>query len=165
MIIKDDDRLICVKMLVGDCDILVYTNKGFGVRFNSSDVRETSRMTVGVKAISMDDDEYIIGMDILNEKDKYILALTQKGLAKKCTLDTFKTMNRADKPLRIITLDDTDELFTIRTIKGNELFDIFMKNGIESVNASDILELPRLSKGRKIVPVKKGDVIVELFEK
>ena len=74
-------------------------------------------------------------------------------------------MNRADKPLRIITLDDTDELFTIRTIKGNELFDIFMKNGIESVNASDILELPRLSKGRKIVPVKKGDVIVELFEK
>lgn len=164
MILKDDDKLICVKMLVGDKDILVYTNKGFGVRFNSSEIRESSRMTVGVKAISMSDDENIIGMDILNSKDKYILVITQKGLSKKCTLDTFKTMNRADKPLRIITLDDSDELFTIQTIKGNETFDVFMKNGIEVIKAENILELPRLSKGKKVIPVKKGDLIVKIFE-
>lgn len=164
MILKDDDKLICVKMLAGDKDILVYTDKGFGVRFNSSEIRESSRMTVGVKAITMSDDEHIIGMDILNSKDKYILALTQKGLCKKCTLETFKTMNRADKPLRIITLDDNDELFSIQTIKGTETFDVFMKNGIEVIKTEDVLELPRLSKGKKLIPVKKGDLIVKLFE-
>ena len=99
-----------------------------------------------------------------HSKDKYILALTQKGLCKKCTLETFKTMNRADKPLRIITLDDNDELFSIQTIKGTETFDVFMKNGIEVIKTEDVLELPRLSKGKKLIPVKKGDLIVKLFE-
>ena len=165
MILRDDDKLICVKLLVGDKDILVYTDKGFGVRFNSDEIRETSRMTVGVKAISMSDDESIIGMDILNEKDKYIFVLTQKGMGKKCTLDNFKTMSRADKPLRIITVDDSDSIFNIRTVKGKETFDVFMKSGLTELNIDDVIELPRLSKGKKLIPVKKGDVIVELMEK
>ena len=164
LIIKDDDELVCVKLLVGDKDIIVYTASGFGVRFNSSEIRETSRMSIGVKAISMSDEDTIVGMDILNPKDKYILVITQKGNAKKCTLETFKTMNRADKPLRIVTLDDSDEIFKIQTIKGKEKFDVFTKDGIEKIDCDDIVELPRLSKGKKTIPVRKGNVLVELFE-
>ena len=39
-----------------------------------------------------------------------------------------------------------------------------MKNGIEVIKAENILELPRLSKGKKVIPVKKGDLIVKIFE-
>ena len=164
LIVKDDDELVCVKLLAGDRDIVVYTSSGFGVRFNSEEIRETSRMSVGVKAISMSDDDTIVGMDIVNPKDKYILVITQKGNAKKCTLSTFKTMNRADKPLRIVTLDENDEIFKIRTIHGDEKFKLFTKDSLETVNCEDIVELPRLSKGKKTIPVRKGNVLIELFE-
>ena len=115
MIIKDDDQLVTVKLLVGDKDILLYTNKGYGIRFNSSEIKETSRMSIGVKAINMDDDEFVIGMDIVNSNDKYLFALTNKGTGKKCTLDTFKTMDRNSKPLRIISLDGDETVLLIRT--------------------------------------------------
>lgn len=164
LIIKDDDELVCVKLLVGDKDIVVYTSSGFGVRFNSSEIRETSRMSIGVKAISMTNDDTIIGMDIINPKDKYILVITNKGNAKKCTLDTFKTMNRADKPLRIVTLDSGDEIFKIKTIHGDEKYKLFTKDNIEKLDCEDIVELPRLSKGKKTIPVRKGNVLVELFD-
>ena len=165
MLVKDGDKLVCVKMLIGDKDILVYTNTGFGVRFNSSEIRETSRMSVGVKAISMSDDESIIGMDIVNSKDKYIFVLTEKGFGKKCDLSSFKVMTRASKPLRIVTIDNNDKLFNVRTVTGKEKFHIYMKKGYESLDMKDVLELPRLSKGKKIIPVVKGDNIVELMDK
>lgn len=164
LIVRDDDELVCVKLLAGEKDIVVYTSSGLGVRFNSEEIRETSRMSVGVKAISMSDDDTIVGMDIVNPKDQYILVITHKGNAKKCTLSTFKTMNRADKPLRIVTLDENDEIFKIRTIHGNEKFKLFTKDSLESIDCEDIVELPRLSKGKKTIPVRKGNVLIELFE-
>ena len=73
-------------------------------------------------------------------------------------------MNRADKPLRIVTLDENDEIFKIRTIHGDEKFKLFTKDSLETVNCEDIVELPRLSKGKKTIPVRKGNVLIELFE-
>lgn len=164
MIIKDNDKLVCVKLLVGDKDVLLYTDKGYGVRFNSANIKETSRMSIGVKGIDLSDHEYVIGMDIVNENDKYLFALTNKGFGKKCTLNTFRTMDRNSKPLRIISLDD-EQVTLIKTIKGNETFKVYMKNGMEMIDMNDVLELPRLSKGKKLVKVPKGETIIDIKEK
>lgn len=164
LIVKEDDELKSVKVLVGDKDILVYTNKGFGVRFPSSEIRETNRMSMGVKAIELSEDEEVIGMDIVNEKDKYLFCLTNRGTGKKCTLDTFKTMSRASKPLRITSLEDNEEVILIRTVRGNEKFKVYLKNSIEEINIGDVIELPRLSKGRKLIPVPRGEVIIDIKE-
>lgn len=164
MIVKDGDELQTVKLLVGDKDILVFTSKGFGVRFASDEIRETGRMSVGVKALDMANDEMLIGMDIINDKDQFLFSLTNKGTGKKCTLDNFKTMDRASKPLRITSLDTNEEVILIRTVKGNEKFKAYLKSSIEDINIEDVMELPRLSKGRKLIPVKKGENIIDIKE-
>lgn len=164
VIVRNDDELVCVKMLVGDKDVLVYTKSGLGVRFNSSEIRETSRMSIGVKAIDMSDTDEIAGMEILNNDDKFILPITSKGYGKKCTLDTFKTMSRADRPLKIITLDENDTVFDMLTIRGSEVYDVYTKDDIQKLNSEDVPELPRLSKGRKLIGVKKGSNIVKLHK-
>ena len=164
VIIKNDDALVCVKLLVGDKDILVYTKSGLGVRFNTSEIRETSRMSIGVKAINMSDEDEICGMEILNTDDKFILPITSKGFGKKCTLNTFKTMSRADKPLKIITLDDGDIVFDMLTIKGSEVYDVYTKDDIQKLDIEDVPELPRLSKGKKLISVRKGSNIVKLHK-
>jgi len=163
-IIKDGDELVCVKTLLGDSEILVYNSNGFGIRFSSEEIRETSRMSAGVKTMNLNDDEYIVGMDIINDKDKYLLVITNKGIVKKSPIDSFNNMKRANDPLRIITLTDDDSLFMIRTIKGNEKFKLYTKNSVEKLDANDIPELPRLSKGKKIIPVGKSGAIVKLIE-
>jgi len=165
LIVKEGDELKSVKVMAGDKDILVYTNKGFGVRFSSTEIRETNRMSIGVKALDMNDpDEIVIGMDIVNEKDKFLFALTNKGTGKKSTLSTFKTMDRASKPLRIISLEDDEEVILIKTVKGNEKFKAYLKNSVEEIDIESVPELPRLSKGRKLIPVRKGEVIIDIKE-
>src|SRR5699024_3721510 len=65
MTIKDNDELVAVKLLLGDKDILLYTNKGRGVRISSTSIKETNRMTLGVQGIDLEDGEYVIGLDIV----------------------------------------------------------------------------------------------------
>lgn len=165
MVVKTGDSLMCCKMLVGDKDIVVYSNKGMGLRFNSADITETGRMSVGNLAMPMDEDEWIIGMDILNPKDQFLFVVTGKGYAKKCSLDTFETKNRNGKPLRIVTVDDGDSINTIRTIRGNEVFRVYTISGTNDISAKDdVVTLPRLSKGKKLIPVKRGDLIINIKE-
>ena len=165
MIVRDNDELISVKILVGDKDLLVYTSKGFGVRFPSSEIRETGRMTSGVKSIDLTEGEVVIGMDNVNANDKYLFAMTNRGTGKKSVLSSFKTMTRASKPLRIISLEDNEDVIMIKTVKGTEQFKAFLKNSVETINLDpDVKELPRLSKGRKIIGVRKGEVIIDVKE-
>ena len=163
IIVKEKDALICCKVLAGDRDVVVYTNTGRGVRFNTSEITETGRMSIGTMCIDSDGDETIIGMDILNPKDKYLLVITNKGYCKKCTLDTYGSMSRKSKPLRIVTLDTDDSINIIRTIRGDEIIKVFMTNETVGIDVSaDIPELPRVSKGRKILPVKRGNAIMNI---
>lgn len=162
MVIKDGDQLQTVKLLTGDKDIVVYTSKGFGVRFNSSEVKETSRMSVGVKSMELAEDEFVIGMDLVHDNDKYLFALTTKGTGKKCTMSTFTTMERNSKPLRLITLESGEELLTVKTVKGEEVFKAYLKNSIETIAIEEVPELPRLSKGKKLIPVRKGEQIIDI---
>lgn len=164
LIVKDKDELKSVHLLTGDKDLLIYTNKGFGVRFSSGDIRETNRMSIGVKSIDLAKGECVIGMDIVNEKDKFLFVLTNKGTGKKCTLENFITMDRASKPLRIISLDSEEEVILIKTVKGTEKYKAYLKSSIEDINIENVMELPRLSKGRKLIGVRKGDVIIDIKE-
>ena len=165
MNIKDDDALVCCKLLTGDSDIIVYSDKGYGVRFNTSEINETGRLSVGVKAMILSDDEHIIGLDILNTHDQYILVITDKGNCKKCSLKTFSTMTRNSKPLKIVSIEAGDSVKVIRTVRGNEVFNVYTKNGMGTISvADDVIELPRLSKGKKLIPVRKGDTIINIKE-
>lgn len=165
MIIKEKDALVCCKILAGDKDIVVYTNTGRGIRFNTTDISETGRMSIGSMSMQMDADESVIGMDILNPKDKYLFVLTDRGFAKKCTLDTYATQTRNTKPSRIVTLDRDDTINVIRTVKGDESFRVFTKNDRVDISIKDdVIELPRLSKGKKLIGVKRGDGIINVKE-
>lgn len=162
MVVKDGDELQTVKILIGDKDVVVYTNKGFGVRFNTSEIKETSRLSVGVRSMELTEDEVVIGMELVNEKDQYLFALTDKGTGKKCTMSTFKTMERNAKPLRIISLENNEELLTVKTVKGSEKFKAYLKNSVEVIDIEQTPELPRLSKGKKLIPVRKGEQIIDI---
>lgn len=164
MIIKDGDQLQSVKLMTGDKEILVYNNQGFGTMFSSAEIRETNRMSIGVKAMDMAPGEVLIGMDIVNAADKYLFVLTNKGTGKKCTLENFKVMDRASKPLRITNLDKGEEVILIKTVKGNEKFKAFLKNSVEEINIEDVPELTRMAKGRKLFGVRKGEVIIDIKE-
>lgn len=162
MTIEKGDELVDVKVMLGEQEVLVYTDAGMGVRYSAEEVRETGRAAKGISGIAKDDFEKVKGFDIVSPKDKYILCFTSKGKAKKCDLDNFRTMKRTSKPLRIITLDEGEDIVLIKTIKGKEELVVFMKSEVYRIDAREIDVLSRMAKGVKKIGVRKGDEIIDV---
>lgn len=164
MLIKEGDELKSVITVLGDKDVVVYTDCGVGVRIPTSSIKETSRTSIGVKALDLQSDEDVVGASLVNEEDRYMFMLSSKGFGKKCRLNTFATMERNSKPLRIIGLPDGEKLKILECVRGNEIFKVFLKGQVETIDIQDVPELPRLAKGNKLVPVRKGDNIIDIRE-
>lgn len=161
-VVKDRDKLCQATVIRGNKDIIVYTKDGFGSRFNTKDIRPSNRMSIGVKAMAMDEDTHVMGMDVIDDNDQFMFVLTEKGFGKKCTLDSMPVELRNSKPYRLISLAAGDQIIHAKPVKGKEIFTIFKANSIEDIDLKDVESMTRMSKGKKLVGVKKGDNIIDI---
>ena len=96
--IKDGDELAVVS-LIKDEQLILVTEKGMGIRFDSKEISPTSRTTSGVKGINMGDDDCIIAaIPVRNANDKLAI-FVQSGMAKKFSLEELPLQKRAGKGL------------------------------------------------------------------
>lgn len=59
--IRDDDKIVDFLTIKSDCDIINISNRGI-IKFNTSELRVLSRDATGVKAIKLDDKDYIVSI-------------------------------------------------------------------------------------------------------
>lgn len=160
--IKPDDELRAVKIFDKDSDLLIYTSRGYGCKVKTKDIKETSRLAIGSRLIKLEENEEVINCDLINKDDRGIFSLTSKGNGKVSDLKTLPYSNNGES-LIIIKLSPDEDVRFIRTVKGNEKFGVFLKNSVERVNIEDLLPpLPRLSKGKKIIPVRRGECVIAI---
>ena len=136
--IKDGDELAAVS-LIKDEQLILITEKGMGIRFDSKEISPTSRTTSGVKGINMgDDDRIIAAIPVRNTNDKLAI-FVQSGMAKKFSLEELPIQKRAGKGLMCYKptsstgnvaaatlIEDTDNVLIIGDsssicIAGNEI--------------------------------------------
>lgn len=100
--IADDDELISVNKTDGTKDIFIVTKQGKGIRFHENDVRETGRNTMGVKAITLTENDELISMSIIKKSDenKHILTITENGYAKITLSQEYRPQSRGGKGMR-----------------------------------------------------------------
>lgn len=96
--IKEGDELAVVS-LIKDEQLILVTEKGMGIRFDSKEISPTSRTTSGVKGINMSDDDRIVAaIPVRNANDKLAI-FVQGGMAKKFSLEELPLQKRAGKGL------------------------------------------------------------------
>ena len=80
--LRDDDELIEVKFTDGKKDVILVTKFGQCIRFHESDVRQTGRVSMGVRGINLQDEDEVIGMQLSCQGD-YLLIVSEKGMCKR----------------------------------------------------------------------------------
>ena len=158
--IKGDNELVSAKILPKDKNMIIYTHKGYGIQMNSSDIQESSKNTLGSKCIQLDAGDYIIGCDIVSKKDKGILVVTDKGNVKLCDLSNFPKTGKT--PLKITNIADNDSINKIRTVQDGQNIKVYLKSGIFEFNIDDLDITTRVAKPKKLIPVKRGDMIIDV---
>ena len=97
--LREDDRLIEVKVTDNKQDILLVTKYGQCIRFNETDVRSTGRVSMGVRGMNLGDNDVVIGMQI-SSQGKDLLIVSEKGMGKRTDMEEFTRQNRGGKGVK-----------------------------------------------------------------
>ena len=168
ILLNDDDKVcwahVYEKVDTSNNQQLVYTKNGFGISINMENITIQDRLTKGTQELKLDDDDVAKGVTSVS-LDSDVFVLTSKGYGKICELATiFESSKRRQDMVRITSLHDNDEVFKIVPVPSSDTrITVHLRSGEKKeFLARDIEKLPRLSKGKKLVPVRNGDAIYRI---
>ena len=96
--IDEDDSLIAARLTDGTMDILLASHNGKSIRFNESDVRPMGRTTRGVRGMTLENDDEIIGMEVVSDATaSTLVSVTETGYGKRTSLDEYRVQSRGGK--------------------------------------------------------------------
>jgi len=158
--LKEDDKLIAVEYTGGNNTIMVASNEGKCIRFSENDVKPLGRDTMGVKAIDLADDDYLV--DMLVYKEGYdILTITEKGYGKRSDVSEYKIQNRNGKGIKAgIFNEKTGRLVGLKQVTENEDVMMIANNGvIIRTPAGSISKITRDTIGVKVMRLHEGTTV------
>lgn len=150
--LREGDSLVKV-FVAPDSQLIVFTKNGMGLRFDGKNVSASSRTSIGVKAINMNEGDFVADVVYLSgEKD--IMIFAQNGMAKRVPLTEFVLQNRAGKGLICHKPGDV-----VAACPVNDDHMMLVVGDVTSIciSASDVTEGSRATQG---VMVIKGSNIL-----
>lgn len=164
--VRENDNLLEAILTDGDNDILIAAKNGKCVRFHESDARAIGRTATGVRGISIEDDDEVIGMICVKNtpEDKelhHIMVVSENGFGKQSSIDDYRITSRGAKGVKTINITDkTGNLIAIKKVTDDNDLMIINKSGITiRVPVSDIRVAGRATQGVKLINLREGDMI------
>ncbi|MCX5774234.1 MAG: DNA gyrase subunit A [Fusobacteria bacterium] len=152
--LKEDDDLVNVLKLEGDCEVVLGTKLGFAIRFNSSDVSHTGRTASGVIGIKLRNSDGVVG-SIKVDEGTSILTIAEKGIGKRTKVDNYLLQKRSGKG--VINLKITENSGTVVAIKScmddDEVMIITKSGTLIRTAVKNIRSIGRATQGVRIMNV------------
>ncbi len=164
--VREGDELIEAMLTNGNNEILIAGRDGKCVRFNEVDARAIGRTSAGVRGITIEDDDEVVGMicveaDKVNEQNRTILVVSENGFGKKSELDDYRLTSRGGKGVKTLNITEkTGKLVALKSVTEENDLMIINKSGITiRVAVSDIRVAGRATQGVKLINLREGDSI------
>jgi len=94
----EGDELFTVLLSKVSQDVLISTRQGLAIRFPGDNVRHMGRVARGVKGVDLQDNDEIVGLEVLDDDpDKLLLTVTDKGYGKRTVIDEYPTQKRSGR--------------------------------------------------------------------
>ena len=153
--IKEDDDLAAVS-LIKDEDLILITQKGMAIRFNSKEITATSRNTSGVKGITLAPDDYVIAAQPVRNTNDKLAIFAYSGLSKKFDLSELPLQKRAGKGLICYKpTDSTGPVSAAALVEDGDSILILGDKSSICIEAKEIPELGRVSIGNQVIKNSK----------
>ena len=155
--LREDDKLIEVKVTDNSEDILLFTKFGQCIRFKETDVRSTGRTTMGVIGMILAPNDVIIAMQTASMGEA-VLLVSSNGLGKRTRIDEFTTQNRGGKGVKCYKITEkSGNLVGVKSVENDdELMLITTEGIIIRIQVSDVTVLGRITTGVKLINLKEG---------
>ena len=160
--LKDDDEVTDVRLTEGKNNVVMATKNGIAIKFSEEDVRPVGRTAQGVKGINLDDDDFVIGMETIEEgTPKTLLAITENGFGKRTDLNEYRVQSRAGRGVITYKVTPkTGDIIGVRITDENDDVMIITDTGtIIRLKVKDINVLGRNTQGVTLMKTSNGKVV------
>ena len=165
IVIREGDQLLEVKLTSGNAEIMIAAREGRAIRFNESTVRPMGRVSSGVRAISIEDDNEVIGMIAIEPESKQdVLVLSENGYGKRTDLEEYRITNRGGKGVKTINITEkTGKLISIQAVTDENDLMIINRSGLTIRTSADQIRVAgRATQGVKVIDLREGDAIASV---
>ena len=158
--IREDDRVIEVRMTNGDNEIIIANRNGRAIRFHESTVRCMGRTATGVRGITLDEDgqDEVIGMICIKDPEiESIMVVSEQGYGKRSEIDDYRITNRGGKGVKTLNITEkTGKLVAIKTVTDENDLMIINKSGITiRLKVEDVRIMGRATQGVRLINLEK----------
>ena len=165
IVIREGDQLLEVKLTSGNAEIMIAAREGRAIRFNESTVRPMGRVSSGVRAISIEEDNEVIGMIAIEpDSNQDVLVLSENGYGKRTDLEEYRITNRGGKGVKTINITEkTGELISIQAVTDDNDLMIINRSGLTIRTSADQIRVAgRATQGVRIINLREGDAIASV---
>ena len=164
--IREGDELLDALLTDGTENILIAAKAGRCCRFNEMELRALGRNSSGVRGISIEDDDEVIGaiahkMDAEDVSGHSILVVSENGFGKHSDYEEYRLTSRGAKGVKTINITDkTGTLVAIKDVTEKNDLMIITKSGLTiRMAVSEIRIAGRATQGVKLINIREGDSI------
>ena len=161
--LRDDDKLIEVKLTDGKEDVIMVTKFGQAIRFSETEVRPTGRATMGVIGMNLAADDMIIGMQMISQGES-LMTVSENGLGKCTLMSEFNTIHRGGKGVKCYKITEkTGNLIGAKAVaKDDEVMLINTAGTIIRIEVAGTALLSRITSGVKLIDLKENTKLISI---
>ncbi|MEE3469115.1 MAG: DNA gyrase subunit A [Butyrivibrio hungatei] len=161
--LRDDDELIEVKSVQKGAEVFLVTKNGMCIHFDEEDVRATGRSSMGVRGMTLDDTDEIVGMQ-LNTQGDSLLIVSEKGYGKRTVLSEFNNQFRGGKGVKCYKITEkTGAVVGVKAVnEDNEIMMITNAGIIIQLRMDEITVHGRVTSGVKMINLDKGVTVAKI---
>jgi len=164
--IREGDELLDALLTDGSHEIMIAARNGRCCRFDEQQVRALGRNSSGVRGISIEDDDEVIGAISCDLKAEdasahTILVVSENGYGKRSDPDEYRLTSRGAKGVKTINITDkTGPLVAIKNVTEDNDLMIITKSGLTiRLAVTDIRVAGRATQGVRLINIREGDSI------
>lgn len=164
--VREGDELLEARMTNGNHHIMLAVKSGRAIRFPEESVRPMGRTASGVRGIKLADEQndYVVGMITVENKEKDVLVVSEKGYGKRSDIDGYRITNRGGKGVKTINITEkTGTLIALKDVTDNhDLMIITQFGNILRSSVASLRVMGRATQGVKLINLRRNDIIASV---
>ncbi|MEG1742915.1 MAG: DNA gyrase subunit A [Clostridia bacterium] len=170
MTLDEGDELLYVLKTNGKDQVIVASHNGLSIRFDENDVRCMGRYARGVRAMRLEEDDYVVGTAVIQENytenEQKIITITENGFGKRSSIDSFTLQKRGGKGLLCHKLSEkTGKLAGIKIVTPSDDIILITDSGIIIRTATEGIPVYGRTAGGVIIMRTGGGASIVGFAK
>ena len=160
--IREGDEIISAVMTGGNNDIMLFSSNGMAVRFNEQRVRPMGRTASGVKGMTLNPGDTVVGVVVVDASTESILSVTENGFGKRTSVADYPVRNRGGKGVFTIKTSARNgkAIGALQVVDDDEIMMITNGGKIIRTNMQNVRVIGRNTQGVNLFRLAKGEKVV-----